>query len=284
MKKMRIIVLGVTGMLGYQVMREAVKRGHDTTGTVRKPSNLPKDWRLVEIDDELILPECDLIINCVGLVKQYCNKQNSSVVFTNSLLPHLLTEKYPYTKILQISSDCVFSGKKGSYSDAETPDPVDIYGMSKYLGEITDNPNVLTIRTSIIGLEQHKPKEKRTGLLEWFLVQKGAVNGYTHATWSGFTTNELARILLDLGEKMVSKEITGGLMHVSNEPISKYDLLVLIRKVFDKQIIIQSDDTVKCFRSLTPSDSFTKLFLELLDYKTMLEIVKDEYDTANKLQ
>ena len=148
-------------------------------------------------------------------------------------------------RVIHISTDCVFSGKKGKYTETDVADAEDIYGRSKLLGEIT-NDNALTLRTSMIGWElKHKHS-----LLEWFLKQRGRVPGYARAIFSGFTTIELARIIDFIIAKYPDAK---GLYHVSSKPISKYNLLCLTRDRFDLEVDVAPDDSVVIDRSLDSS-------------------------------
>ena len=145
-------------------------------------------------------------------------------------------------RLFHISTDCVFSGNRGQYREDDIPDPVDIYGHSKLLGEVTQ-PGVVTLRTSIIGRSLYR----NASLIDWFLRQHGRIKGYRNAIFSGFTTRELSRVIAMLLERHPG---ASGLYHLSSSPISKYDLLVQLRDRLGRSIEIAADDTVRIERSL----------------------------------
>jgi dTDP-4-dehydrorhamnose reductase len=195
----------------------------------------------------------DVVVNCIGIVKQQdAAKDALSSISVNALFPHRLAEACGAsgTRLIHISTDCVFSGRKGCYTERDVPDAEDLYGRTKLLGELSDEkrqPHCLTLRTSIIGHEL----DSAQGLLEWFLSQRGkAVRGYSHAIFSGFTTDELAGILLDL---IVHHPDLHGLYHVSAEAIDKYSLLKLIRDAYSLDIDIEPFEDVRIDRSLDSS-------------------------------
>jgi dTDP-4-dehydrorhamnose reductase len=148
-------------------------------------------------------------------------------------------------RLVHVSTDCVFSGEKGNYRENDPPDAADLYGRTKFLGEV-DIPGCVTLRTSIIGHEL----SGRHGLVEWFLAQEGTVKGFARAVFSGFPTVEMARIV---AERILPYERLSGLYHVSSEPISKYDLLRLVAKEYGKRIGIERDEEFACDRSLDSS-------------------------------
>jgi dTDP-4-dehydrorhamnose reductase len=245
---MRILVFGANGMLGHKVYQEFNQR-FDTWGTIRDSiepwQHLPflKKDRIVEnievssresIINALDRVQPEVVVNCIGIVKKLKESESPvSAITVNALLPHWLAElcQERGIRLIHISTDCVFSGKVGNYSENALPDPYDLYGRTKLLGEVTEK-NCLTLRTSIIGREL-----KRTvGLLEWFLSQSGkSVQGYRYAVFSGFTTSELAIVLADI---VVNHPELHGLYHLSSEPINKYDLLCMIKETLNLQITI----------------------------------------------
>jgi dTDP-4-dehydrorhamnose reductase len=179
------------------------------------------------------------------LIKQHPRANDPLLALeTNALLPHrlaLLCEA-SHARLIHISTDCVFSGEKGSYTEADYSDAQDLYGRTKYLGE-TSAPHAVTLRTSIIGPELHT----RYGLLEWFLSQKAGVKGFQKAIFSGFTTDELARII---AAYVIPNPELQGLYHVSSEPISKYELLHLFNQYYGCGLSIGPQSTFYCDRSL----------------------------------
>lgn len=270
---MRILILGATGMLGYEVFRICLKRDIEVYGVVRDKNKLAVrlgsgvEKLLYEIDDiknisaiEKIIEKVrpDYIINCIGIVKQSgLSEDYYESIAINSFLPHQLNklcEQYS-CRLIHISTDCVFDGKKGGYKESELPNAYDLYGKSKHLGEVNYG-STITLRTSIIG---HEITKDTHGLLEWFLSQEGKANGFTKAIFSGFTTLELTKIILDV---VIAQKLEAGLYQVAAEPISKYDLLEIIASVYHKDISIEKSETLVIDRSLDG-----KRFNELTNYK-----------------
>lgn len=257
---MRILLLGGSGMLGHRLWMN-LRKEHEVWVTVRTNGSefpdapeFPKQYVRPMVDalyfDQVIRAmasiQPDLVINCIGLIKQQGHIARDPLlsISINAMLPHRVSMLCRTAKIrlIHISTDCVFSGKKGSYLESDQSDAEDLYGRTKFLGEVT-YPHCVTLRTSIIGREL----KSHLGLIEWFLAQQGSIQGYTRAIYSGFTTDELSRIIMRC---VIPNTALSGLYHVSSEPISKYDLLLLARDAFKKQIEIQPDDTVVSDRSL----------------------------------
>jgi dTDP-4-dehydrorhamnose reductase len=255
----RVLVIGATGMLGHktwQVLRERF----DTWATIRRrqpyaATGLFSNSRIIEgvnVDDfDSVVRACatsrpTVIVNCVGIVKQLEEALDPIRSITiNALFPHRVAAlaREAGARAIQISTDCVFSGKRGNYSERDTPDAADLYGRTKLLGEIT-GPGCLTLRTSIIGREL----SATTGLLEWFLSHRGMrVNGYTRARFSGLTTRALAGVLADVIERHSS---LAGIYHVASEPISKYDLLCRLNQAYVAGAVIEPSDDVQIDRTL----------------------------------
>jgi dTDP-4-dehydrorhamnose reductase len=187
----------------------------------------------------------DAVVNCIGIVKQLAGAKDPILsIEVNSLFPHRLSllAREAGARLLHISTDCVFSGIRGNYSESDVPDPIDLYGRSKLLGEVADAP-ALTLRTSIIGRELHDGH----GLVEWFLAQDGPVRGFRRASFSGLTTAALARLIGDVLE--AQPDLT-GLWHVAAEPITKFDLLHLLRDAHGLETEIEPDDDFFCDRTL----------------------------------
>jgi len=186
-----------------------------------------------------------VVINCVGLVKQLASADDPlEAIPINALLPHRLAKlcELAQARLIHISTDCVFSGRKGKYIESDMPDAEDLYGRSKLLGEISDR-HAITLRTSIIGHELGRDH----GLIGWFLSQQGRVKGYTEAIFSGLPTRELARVVRDI---VIPKTDLHGLYHLAAEPISKHDLLQIVNRVYGKALQIEPDERVKINRSL----------------------------------
>ena len=190
----------------------------------------------------------DVVVNCVGLVKQLADANDPlQAVPINTLLPHRLAALCLATgaRLVHISTDCVFSGAKGNYLETDFPDAYDLYGRSKLLGEV-DYPHAITLRTSIIG---HELSGHRS-LVNWFLAQQGAVKGFTRAIFSGLPTVELATVVRDF--VLPLKELH-GLYHVSAKAINKFDLLQLLAKAYGKNIEIIPSANLVIDRSLNSS-------------------------------
>lgn len=257
---MKVMILGVTGMLGNAMFRVLSERAdlavYGTARTDGAKQYFPPNLSLriisgtdVENSDSLIRAFCtvqpDVVVNCVGLVKQLADANDPlQAVPINSLLPHRLAALCQATsaRLIHISTDCVFSGVKGNYLETDFPDANDLYGRSKLLGEVT-YPHAITLRTSIIG---HELSGNRS-LVNWFLAQQEAVKGFTRAIFSGLPTVELATIVRDV--VLPHKELS-GLYHVSAKPINKFDLLQMLAHVYEKNITINPSEEVVIDRSL----------------------------------
>jgi len=260
----KVLVLGAEGMLGHTLFRflaednkfEAVATSINAAGafTWLAPAFASRVQFGVDANEvgrlekifSLLRP--DFVVNCIGLVKPFqIAKDPASAMNINAQLPHRLALicKASGIKFIQIGSDAVFDGKQGMYTETDQARPLDLYARTKFLGEVS-YPNCVTLRTSIIG---HELVEK-SGLVEWFLLQKTKVNGYTKVIYSGFPTIELARIISDY---ILPNDKLSGIYHVSSEAISKYDLLKLIARRYGKEIEILPDESVICDRSLDSS-------------------------------
>lgn len=264
---MRVLVLGVTGMLGHTVFRW-LRRDPvlDVWGTLRSRDGLrffsdsEADHLISDLDvvDEANLERVlsdtnpDVVINCVGVVKQLAASHDPLVVLPiNSMLPHRLARltQGSGSRVILVSTDCVFSGRRGAYRESDPADSIELYGQSKFIGEVGDQPHVLTLRVSIIG---HELATKRS-LVDWFLGQEGEVTGYTKAVFSGLPTVELARVFREV---VLPKPELAGVYHLSAAAVSKHDLLHLVAQVYGKRLTIVPSDQVVIDRSLN-SDRFT---------------------------
>jgi dTDP-4-dehydrorhamnose reductase len=261
---MRILVLGVTGMLGSAVYRTF---SHDSTyeawGTMRSAGALQHfaDQRRAHLltgidvlDQDALVSVLervrpDVVINCVGLIKQLADaKDPLSALPINAMLPHRLAKLCGLAgaRLIHVSTDCVFSGRKGMYVEADLSDAEDLYGKSKFIGELHEVPHAITLRTSIIGHELGT----NFSLIDWFLSQSGPVKGYAKAIFSGLPTVELARVMKDY---VIPNPELHGLYHVSVEPIDKLSLLRLVGEVYGHKIEIIPDEQVCIDRSLDSS-------------------------------
>jgi dTDP-4-dehydrorhamnose reductase len=206
---------------------------------------------LESVTDAIAHARPDVVVNAIGIVKQRSTATDPLLsISVNSLFPHRLAELCGAAgaRLVHFSTDCVFSGRRGAYAEDDVPDPIDLYGRSKLLGEV-DAPGVLTLRTSIVGREL----ENTTGLLEWFLGQAGGrVKGFSRVTWSGVTTNFLAHAVARLIREAPD---LCGVFHLSGPAISKYQLLLWLNDAFGTRTTIERDDTVVSDRSLL-SDRF----------------------------
>jgi len=260
---MRVLVLGASGMQGNAAFRLfAEGDGFDVIGTVRGERSrklFPESLQSavisgvdVENIDSLMRvlgdTKPEVVINCIGLVKQLAEADDPlAAIPINSLLPHRLARLCAVAgaRFVHMSTDCVFSGSKGMYTESDPSDAKDLYGRSKFLGEV-DYPNAVTLRTSIIGHEL----EGARSLVGWFLSQRGPVRGFRKAIFSGLPTVEIARLIRDY---VLPNPDLHGLYHVSADPINKYDLLRLVADTYRKTIDIEADETFVIDRSLDSS-------------------------------
>jgi len=262
----KILILGSTGMMG-SMMSKFLKNDDrfkilctykdyqkikllKLSNRQRKKLNV---FNLPDLKKTILNYNPDYLINCIGLIKQLCNEKNiTQTKFLNSDLPKKILQiaKKKKFKIIHLSTDCVFSGKKGNYNEIDKCDAEDFYGQSKFDGEIKSKL-VLNIRTSIIGHEL----STNLSLLNWFLKQK-KIKGFKNAFFSGLTTLELSKIIIK--EVVLKNQISHGLFHISGPKISKLNLLKIIKKNYKKKTIINIDNSFKIDRSLN-SSKFRKI-------------------------
>jgi len=246
-------------MLGHQLLKQFAVR-HETRVTLRQAMSAYAGFEIfsaenaydrvelsstVALEPVLAVFKPHAVINAIGIVKQRPTaKETIPSLEINALLPHRLAIlcREIGARLIHISTDCVFSGRKGGYREEDPSDADDLYGRTKYLGELHE-PNCITLRTSIIGPEL----SRKTGLVEWFLAQRGTIRGYRNAIFSGFTTLELARIIEML---LIRFPAVSGLYHVSSAPISKFDLLSLLKLRLELTLEITPYDDFRCDRSL----------------------------------
>lgn len=264
---MRVLVLGATGMLGNAVFKVLSSSPElSVVGTVRNAKaidgfdgfdgevkrDLISGVDVLDQDslvDVFVRSKPDVVINCVGLIKQLSSaKDPLSVLPINAMLPHRLARLCALigSRLVHISTDCVFSGRKGMYKENDISDAEDLYGKSKYIGEIVDQSHVVTLRTSIIGHELNS----QSSLIDWFLSQSGSVKGFSKAIFSGLPTVELARVILDF---VIPQPALQGLYHVSVQPIDKLTLLRHVARIYQKEISIVPDEQLQIDRSLDSS-------------------------------
>jgi dTDP-4-dehydrorhamnose reductase len=257
---MKVLVVGASGMIGSTVLRVLSEENDwQVFGTVRD-RDVKKFFvstvanRLipgvdVEHSDALVRvldqSRPDVVINCAGLTKHKPDAEDPLVsIPINTLVPHRLAGlcKLAGARLIHISTDCVFSGEKGSYSEDDFADARDVYGKSKILGEVS-YAHAITLRTSTIGHEL----QSTHGLLDWFLSQKGQCNGYARAIFSGLPTVVFSQVIRDV---VIPHTELSGLYHVAAKPINKFDLLQLIAEIYGKNIDIVRDDQLVIDRSL----------------------------------
>ncbi len=288
---MKLLILGGSGMVGHSLVRK-LSRNHEVFCALRKNQkfesvnffdNVIKESNCIFIEDinehtnlkniiENLSP--DILINCIGVIKQRNNADNlSNMIKINALLPQILNEicKQNKVKLIHLSTDCVFSGDKGNYKEIDNPDPIDKYGESKLLGEINDGGDALTIRTSFIGPELFNKKS----LFEWIKSQKNReVEGYDNAIYSGLTTNVFSRII----DEVIKEHLyLSGVWHISSNPISKYDLIQKINHKLNLNIKINRNSSFQCNRSLNSSEFIKKTKIIIPSWEEMInELYEDE--------
>lgn len=264
---MKVLVFGASGMIGQAMFRVLSQANHlDVMGTVRSEhskkffpdamaKNLTGNVDLGNQDTLLrVISQArpDVVINCVGITKHLAASKDPLVsIAINALLPHRMAQVCLAlnARLIHISTDCIFSGSKGHYAEDSPADADDLYGKSKYLGEVTSS-GVMTLRTSTIGHEL----ESTFGLLEWFLSQQTVCKGYSRAIFSGLPNTVFAEVIRD---HVLTNPDLSGLYHVGAKAIDKYELLCLIRQVYGKSISITEDNEFVMDRSLD-SDRFKK--------------------------
>lgn len=246
----KVLVIGIKGMAGHVVFQSLPMLGnYDVYGIARNIETSDKVFNLDVFNTEelnkIIDLQFDVIINCVGILNQDAENNPHKAVWFNSYFPHFLeaVTKNTKTKVISISTDCVFSGKRGNYCETDFKDGEGFYAVSKSLGEIINDKD-LTIRTSIIGPELNK---NGIGLFHWFMQQKKEINGYTQAFWSGITTIELAKVI----DQAIQQNIKGLIVVAGRNKIDKYSLLVLFNKVFkNNSIVINENSSYKVDKSM----------------------------------
>lgn len=265
---MKFLVLGCNGMAGHLISLYLKERGHNVLGFARRKSKYV-DSVVGDAQDTELLQEVinrgtfDSVINCIGLLNQYAEQDKAAATFLNSYLPHFLAKitSGTETQVIHMSTDCVFSGKRGQYTEDDFRDGETFYDRSKALGELEDNKN-LTLRNSIVGPDINKTG---IGLLNWFMQQQNRINGYTKSIWTGQTTLQLAKTM-----EIAAKEKAHGLYNaVPDSSISKYDLLVLFNRYLrDNELNILPVDGISADKSLkrTKFDFSYKI----PDYETMV--------------
>ena len=290
---MRVLVLGVSGMLGSAVFREFEGDGkNEVWGLMRNEAFLPyfspaQQRRIVigvDVLDEAALSSTfervspDVVINCVGLIKQKEHADDPLAVLPiNAMLPHRLVSICAPGKarLVHISTDCVFSGRKGMYTEDDLSDAEDLYGKSKHIGELHSFGHAITLRTSIVGRELNSSR----ALVDWFLAQQGEVQGFRRSIFSGMTAIELARVIRDV---VLPHTELHGLYHVSSEPISKLELLKLIATHYGKAIVVQPDDSLVIDRSLDSTRFRQATGYRAPSWESMVRVMHESENKVSK--
>lgn len=279
---MNVLVLGATGMAGHVVSIYLKERGYEVTAFARKP--LPYDFGIKSVTGDIHTVDWllefirqnsfDTIVNCIGILNESCEDEVSNAVYTNSYFPHLLADnlKNVNTKIIHMSTDCVFSGEKGHYLETSFPDGRSFYDRTKALGELKDSKN-LTFRNSVIGPDMNF---NGIGLFNWFMKQEKQTDGYCKAIWTGVTTVTLAKAI----EAALSENVTGIYHLVNNETISKYQLLCLFNRYCrDNTVKIHPCNKIVIDKSLI--NTRTDFHFEVPSYEDMI-LEMDEWIKNHK--
>ena len=278
---MKILILGSIGMAGHMITLYFKERGYDVTAYSMSSfpycKNIIGDAFETETFKGMLLDkEYDAIINCIGILNQTAEENHSMALYLNSYLPHLVADtiKDKKTKLIHMSTDCVFAGNTGPYYEKSLRDGTTFYDRSKALGEVEDNKN-LTFRNSIIGADMN---EHGIGLFNWFMKQNGTIKGFTGALWTGVTTLTLAKAM----EKAIKENLCGLYNLVNNVSVSKYELLVLFNKFFrNNSLIIQKNDDLKLDKSLRSTR--TDFSFVVPSYEQMVQEMKEWVDAHPNL-
>lgn len=245
---MKILILGSDGMLGHVVKMYFEEKDYDVVCTTRRDEKSELYFNITnsvsEIEKIIKRVKPDVVINCIGILNKVADEHKALAILINSYLPHYLDEISVENnfKLIHVSTDCVFDGKTGNYDEMSIPNETNMYGRTKALGEVINDRSV-TLRTSIVGPDIN---ENGVGLFKWFMDQEGEVGGYDKVLWTGITTIWFARCM----EMAIENNLTGLHHCVNNDVISKYDLLVLFKKYFNKDIVINHNPDVESKKTL----------------------------------
>lgn len=290
---MKVLILGGSGMLGHKLWQTFATR-FDTYTTFR--NRPPQYLELLKLDASRAISgvsadnfesvdrvlahlKPEVVVNCIGIVKQdAAGKDPIPSITINSLFPHRLAKAARDSgfRLIHLSTDCVFSGQTGGYSESAVPDAGDLYGRSKLLGEVT-NEGCITIRTSMIGRELRGAH----GLLEWFLAQKKSVRGFKRAIFSGFTTPALADVIAKI---IAGQPDLTGTWHVAADPISKFDLLTLVKQTYGLAIEIELDESFHCDRSLDDHRFRDATGMQRPSWQEMIQNMRDDPTPYNDIR
>ena len=273
----KILVIGIKGMAGHIIFNSLPKLGnYEVYGVARNVISTNRIFNLdvsstIELKKILDL-EFDVVINCIGILNKDAENNPHKAIWFNSYFPHLLESytKNTKTKVISISTDCVFSGKKGNYTEMDIRDGEGFYATSKAMGELTNDKD-LTIRTSIIGPELNN---EGIGLFHWFMQQNDIVSGYSHAYWSGITTVELSKVI----HQTIQQEIKGLLIVAGNPKIDKYSLLKLFNSIFrNNSLTVTENSNYKVDKSMYSSRNDFRYSIPA--YEIMILEMKDWIET-----
>lgn len=272
----KILILGAGGMAGHVIAEYLAQNPRFEIIRCARSAITPDTILLEDVTQFQKLEEIlrnrqpDVVVNCVGLLVQASKDRIGQAILINSYLPHLLSgmgRKYGF-KLIHISTDCVFSGKCGNYAEDDFRDGDTPYARTKALGEVINDVD-LTLRTSLIGPEL---KRNGTGLLHWFLMQRGKIKGYTNVYWSGVTTLEFAKVI----DHCINHELTGLINITMSHKVSKYDLLIECQKVWDHKLVqILPDEGHPCDKSMVScrsdlsyklSKSYTAMIYDIFNF------------------
>jgi dTDP-4-dehydrorhamnose reductase len=280
---MKILILGGDGMLGHMAVKYFKSKGYDVVSTTRGDNlnnnkiklNLSNfNFDLNNLLSQNVLEEWipDYIINCIGIIKPYSEKNIEETIFINSMFPHILSRQAKIfgVKVIHVTTDCVYSGLSGKYTEEDKFDPLDVYGKTKSLGEPSD---CFVLRTSIIGPEI----KGKLSLLEWFFKQKDKeINGFQNHFWNGITTLECSKII----EQIIKNNLyENGTKHVFSNIVSKYDMVNTFKEVYDINVKINKIDAKDfCDRTLSTINKDFLNKLDIKDFKNMIFEMRDFYE------
>lgn len=265
---MNFLVLGASGMAGHMVSLYLEECGHTVTRFDKKRipviKSIVSDVRDLEgVKAHILAGNYDSVVNCIGVLNQFAEQNKELAILLNSYFPNFLASVTLTTniQIIHLSTDCVFSGNRGSYTEEDIPDGTTLYDRTKALGELNDKKNI-TLRTSIIGPDIN---EDGIGLLNWFMKQEGSIKGFTKAMWTGVTSLQLAKVI----EAAAKNKIHGLYNMVHEKPISKYELIRLLNHHLrkDSMKIVPSESIISDKSLLRTKFEFDYI---IPDYETMI--------------
>jgi len=291
---MKILILGGNGMIGHKIFQVLKSHFNDTWVTLRSNKSHYEKFDFFDLNKILFNTDLtnfenltnhldnlnpDIIINAAGItIRRGVNNELSTTIILNSVLPHFLEEWCNASKgkrIIHLSTDCVFSGESGNYSESSFTDSKDMYGRTKALGEL-NGPNSLTLRSSMIGREI----DNNTELLEWFLKNNNKeINGYSNALYSGITTLQMALFIKDI---ILSFPTLTGIFNIASNPISKYDLLILLNKHFNNKSKILMEESYVSKKNLNAQKFYSKTNFHIPDWEDMINDLKQDSDNNYK--